>query len=364
MRVLHVLGGLGIGGAETMVMNLYRNIDRTKIQFDFVIYEDGQEDYLDEILQLGGKVYRSPHYNLKNTINYLRFWSTFFDAHPEYGIVHGHVRSTASIYLSIAASRGVITIAHSHSISNGKGIKSIIKFLLQLPLRNCADYYFACSEDAGRWLFGKKVIKKNTFFVLKNAIQTEKFEYDQRIRKQVRERLHIEDKFVLCNVGRFSFPKNHEFIISVFKIVLEKKPNSILLLVGEGELKKQIENMADSLNIRDKIIFYGTSEHVEELLCAADVFLFPSRYEGLGMAAIEAQAASLMTLCSDKIPEEVFITSYSKKISIEKPMCWVDEILKYSEGYSRKSVLSEIKNAGYDLKSTVPQLQNFYLSLQ
>ena len=165
IRILHVLGALNRGGAETMVMNIYRNIDRNRVQFDFIVHTNEKCDYNDEIINLGGKIYSMPRYNGKNHIKYKKAWNNFFKRHIEYKIVHGHMRSTAAIYLSIGKKHGLKTIAHSHSTaSRGNKFEKLVKNVLQIPLRYTANYLFACSEEAGKWLFGKKAIKKDTDF--------------------------------------------------------------------------------------------------------------------------------------------------------------------------------------------------------
>lgn len=364
VRILHVLGGLGHGGAESMVMNLYRYIDRQKVQFDFVIYEDGKLDYYDEIISLGGKVFKSPHYNGVNTFEYIKFWNNFLSSHQEYSVIHGHVRSTASIYLSIAKKMGRKTIAHSHSTSNGKGISALGKKLLQYPIRFISDYQMACSMSAGKWLFGEKVLKSKTFLIINNAIDAEKFKFSADIRAKKKKELGFKDQFVLCNVGRLVYPKNHEFILSIFEALLLRCPEAVLLLVGEGDLEMTLKQKVKEKGLEDRVFFLGDRSDISEILNAADVFLFPSLYEGLGIVAVEAQAAALMTICSDKIPQEVFITPYIQSISLlETEKTWIDAILKYREGYERENCAEIIKQAGYDIGSTADKMQKFYVNL-
>ena len=155
IRILHVLGSLNMGGAETLIMNLYRNIDRDKIQFDFVVHTNKIGLYEDEIKELGGKIYRIQRYKGINHFSYKKEWNNFFEEHKEYKIIHGHMRSTASIYLKIAKKYGRITIAHSHNTSNGHGFSSLVKKILQYNIRNVSDYFMGCSYEANKRLFGK-----------------------------------------------------------------------------------------------------------------------------------------------------------------------------------------------------------------
>ena len=211
IRIIQVFAQMNRGGAETMIMNLYRMIERSQIQFDFIVHTNEECAYDNEIRSLGGRIYRVPRYNGKNHFEYIKSWNKFFKTHPNYKIIHGHVRSTASIYLKIAKKFGLVTIAHSHSTSSGTGFSSIVKNILQYPIRNIADYLFACSEQSGEWLFGKNASKRNNFVILKNSIDVKKFVFNERVRFEKRKELKIDDKFVIGHIGRFIPSKNHKF---------------------------------------------------------------------------------------------------------------------------------------------------------
>lgn len=362
IRVLHVLGRLNRGGAETMVMNLYRKIDRSKVQFDFIIHTNDKCDYSDEILSLGGVIYSIPRFIGKNYIQYSRAWDRFFKEHPEYKIIHGHVRSTASIYLQIAKRNDLITIAHSHNTSSGISFSAFSKNMLQYPIRYIADYLFACSISAGKWLFGKSVMERRNFVILKNAIETKEFTFNQDIRNKIRKQLQVEDKYLIGHIGRFNTQKNHHLLIDIFNAVSSINKNSILLLIGDGELRTEIEKKVNDLGLTDSVIFMGVRSDIPELLQAMDCFLFPSLFEGLGIVTIEAQAAGLPCLVSNSIPEEAYITDLIESLplscSIEQ---WAERILFYSNNIERRVVKKEIERSGYDINSTVQGLQKFYL---
>ncbi|MCH5186272.1 MAG: glycosyltransferase, partial [Oscillospiraceae bacterium] len=230
MRVLQVFGRLDCGGAETMLMNLYRNTDREKVQFDFVMHTTDECYYSEEIRNLGGKIYSVPRFNVLNIFSYIKAWKDFFKEHNEYKLIHAHMYSTASIYLRTAKKNGIKTIAHSHSTSNGKGMDAIIKNLFQLPIRYIADNLFACSLGAGEWLYGKKACRQDNFYILNNAIDTKRFVYDENIRNKLRRELDIENKFAIICVGRFSEVKNHKFLVKIFKETVSRHENSVLLL--------------------------------------------------------------------------------------------------------------------------------------
>lgn len=362
IRVLHVLGRLDRGGAETMVMNLYRNIDRSKIQFDFMVHTSEDCDYDEEIIALGGKIYSISAYSGKNHFEYKKEWHNFFQEHTEYKIVHGHVRSTAAIYLKIAKKHGMVTIAHSHNTSSGKGISATAKNIMQYPIRHTADYLLACSEYAGEWLFGKRVKDKNNFFILKNAINAEEFIYDEATRNEIRKELGIENKFILGNVARFHEQKNHTFLIDVFKNVHDKNNESVLLLVGQGDLKQEIKDKVSDLGLTDSVIFTGVRSDVPDLLQVMDVFVFPSLYEGLGIVAVEAQAAGLKCVVADSVPKEAFVTDLISSVSLKDSSdIWADRILKETT-YDRRNTYQEIYDSGYEVKDTSKWIESFYIS--
>ncbi|AKN31954.1 glycosyl transferase family 1 [Clostridium carboxidivorans P7] len=361
IRILHVLGTLNRGGAETMIMNVYRNIDRSKIQFDFVIHTKEKCDYDDEIIKLGGNIYSFPRYLGKNHFKYKKAWDIFFNSHQEYKIVHGHMRSTAAIYLKIAKKHGLITIAHSHSTaSRGNKVEQFVKNIMQFPIRYIADYLFACSDDAGKWLFGNNVIKKNNYRVIKNAIDAEKYVFNEAKRNEMRKALGIEDKFVVGHTGSFSYPKNHKFLIDFFYQVQKKNKNVILLLVGDGELRPQIEKQINSLDIKDKVILTGIVPNVNDYMQVMDVFVFPSMFEGLGIVTIEAQAAGLLCIVADTVPKEAFITNLIEKISLSEGLeVWADKVLKCTK-YKKRNTFKEIRSAGFDVVEEANVFEAFY----
>lgn len=362
IRVLHVLGALNRGGAETVVMNLYRNIDRNKLQFDFIIHTEDDCDYSDEIKSLGGKIYSIPKYTGKNHFQYKNAWKVFFRDHGEYKLIHGHVRSTASIYLKIAKDYGLTTISHSHSTSSGKGLSASIKDTLQYPIRHIADYLFACSRPAGIWLFGKKACQKENFYVLNNAIDAKKFIFNKDARINIRKEFSVENKIVIGHVGRFSSEKNHTFLIEVFEKIYNKNKNTILMLVGTGGMLPQIKNKVSELGLTDGVIFTGVRPDIPELLHAMDVFVFPSLFEGLGMVAIEAQASGLNCVVADTIPNEAFITDLIKSVPLSSSVdIWANKILGYSAGYERRDTYDEICNKGYDIAGNSKWLEDFYV---
>lgn len=362
IRILHCLGRMNRGGAETLVMNLYRNIDRNMVQFDFVVHTQEECAFDEEIKALGGRIYRVPRYNGRNHFMYKRAWEKLFQGNrDEWKYIHGHIYTTASIYLEIARRFGILTIAHSHNTSCGTGFKAFTKNMLQLPLRKRRfDYLFACSKAAGQWLYGDSNMHK--VVVVNNAIDAHSFAFDSEIRDSLRRELGVEHKFVIGHVGRFQEQKNHKFLIEIFQEIFRRKPDSVLWLIGQGSLEDDIKRRVIEYGLVDVVRFMGVRPDVSTLMQAMDVFLFPSLFEGLPLTVIEAQAAGLPCYTSDTITNEVEITELVKPVSLKLPPGYWAEIIKDSlGGFKRRDTCFDIIDAGYDIKSTAKWLQDFYL---
>lgn len=365
IRILQYVSSLNIGGSQTMIMELYRNIDRKKIQFDFVVDKKNDIFFKKEIESLGGKVYFLPNYTGKNHFQYKKAWNDFFKEHKEYKVIHSHVRSTASIVLKIAKKHGLKTISHSHNTSNGTGLASLVKRIYQYKIRFVADYFIGCSKDACRWLFGKKIANSNRCSVLNNSIYTEKFLYNVDIRKKIRRELNIENKFVIGHVGRFAIPKNHTFLLDIFYELQLKNKDAFLLLVGDNSnLKGEIEKKIYDLKLNDKVLILTNRNDVNELLQAMDVFVMPSLYEGLPVTLIEAQASSLPIVMSDNITDEAIITNLVSKFSLDDSKnIWVKKITELKK-FKRYNTKDDIESAGYDISKNVKWLTKFYQKLE
>lgn len=354
------MGGLEAGGAESFVINLYRAIDKDKVQFDFIKHISSKGVFEDEVTEKGGKIFQCPQYKGKNHFAYCKWWNDFFKNHPEYHVIHGHVRSTAAIYLKIAQKHGLITIAHSHSTSNGKGVSAFIKDVMQLPIRNIADYLFACSNKAGVWLYGKKAITQENYRVIPNGIDLKRFAFDPVKRRKIRESLGIkETTIVLGHVGRLTVPKNHKFLLELFAQYHNRKSDSCLLLVGDGELFETIKQQCDQLKIGDAVKMVGGRVNTEDYYQAMDVFVFPSLWEGLSIATIEAQANRLVCVISNNVPKEAVIASCVKVLPLDSPSVWLRELEKVHSG-ERAYKVDERLNS-FDVCTVARWLQKFYL---
>ena len=361
IRILHVLGGLNTGGAENFVMNLYREIDTKELQFDFVRHVTSENFFDNEIIERGGKIYDCPRYNGKNHKDYCKWWKNFFASHPEYKLIHGHSRSTSAIYLKTAKQFGLVTVSHSHSVSNGRGISAKIKDYMQRNTKKYADYMFACSDEAGQWMFGKNILENTRYKTLPNVIDCSRFKFDYNKRRDMRSKLNIEDDYVLGHVGRFTDVKNHDFLLEVFANITNIK-NIKLLLVGDGELYESIQEKAKKLGIEDKVIFVGAKGNTQDYYNAMDIFTFPSTYEGLGIAVIEAQASGLPCIVSDKVPRAVEITNLVQFAELNKEY-WKEIILKEIDKQKkekREDYDLQVSKAGYDVHEFAIKMQRFY----
>lgn len=375
IRVLQVLTIMNLGGAETMIMNYYRHVDRTKVQFDFLLHRQERGFFDDEIESLGGKIYRMTPISPKNYFSYKNNLNVFFDEHPEYSIVHSHLNALSSIILSVAKNKKIpYRIAHSHLavessvlkkiFKKNTDIKATIKDTIQSLVRGkvakVATHYFACGEKAGDWLFGQKNKAKVT--IINNAINASLFTYDAAKANKIKEEFGLKNEKVIGHVGRFNEQKNHFLLIKIFNEIYKKDNNYVLLLIGDGNLKDKIKEEAKRLNIDKNIHFLGLRDNIPELLQGFDLFLFPSLYEGLPVTLIEAQASGLKIITSSTVTQEVDITGLITYIDLEKPeSVWAESVLS-NINYNRKDTLNQIREGGYDIFENAKNLQIFYLN--
>ena len=363
IRILQYIGDLGsYGGSEAVIMEIYRKIDRSKIQFDFVVDPGSSGGYVEEAKKLGARLYECPGYRGTNHFSFCRWWDTFLTEHREYRILHGHIRSSASIYGPIAQKHGLITIIHSHNTSNGIGLGALVKDILQLPIRYQADYLFACSNDAGKWLFGTKA----KYHVMPNAIDIKKFQFDPSVRRIIRGELGLTNQLLIGHVGSFKEQKNHIFLIRIFAEIC-KKTDARLILIGDGSLKKKIQSTAEKEKIDNRIIFIGERKDVERYYNAMDVFLFPSKWEGFGVSAVEAQANALPVVVSDVLPKEIDITDKVVRLKTNSaPSHWAKVIMRITKDKTTRGILSK-ENQGklkkYDSTLVAKEMKEFYCNL-
>ena len=321
--------------------------------------------YEEEIINLGGKIYRSPGLNPLKWTKYQNMVKKILLDNPEIKIVHSH-NGAFALQSQIAAKKCNIKnrIAHAHGTKIDINYKLPLKLIYKRFIKFYSNYFWGCGREAIEYYFGRNIIKQNEYKIIKNAIEINRFIYNEEKREKVRRKYNLENKFVIGNVGRFMKQKNHEFILKLFKNVLEQNPDSVLVLIGDGELLDIIKNKSQKLNIQNHVIFMGNIENVNEIYQAMDVFLLPSIFEGLPVVGIEAQTAGLKCIMSDTISREVAITKNVEFLNLKKDSIerWTEEILK-NICYERKDMSKEIIEAGYSIEEETKKLQEIYLKM-
>lgn len=363
IRVAQIMGKMMSGGVESVIMNYYKNIDRDNIQFDFIIDEDSIIVPIKEIEQLGGRVLKVPPY--QNLPKYMIEMTKILKEN-KYSIVHSNINALSVFPMMAAKIAGVkVRIAHNHSTASKTEVKkTMIKTVLRPFSKVFPNEYLACSEQAGKWLFGKKFYNNGNVTLIKNAIDISKFIYNEETRNRIRKEMGLENKFVIGHVGRFVFQKNHEFLIDVFSKINKKDKEAVLLLIGEGELENEIKKKVNNLGLNEYVKFLGVRDNVNEIMQAMDVFVFPSRYEGLGMVAIESQAAGIKTIVSEEIPMEVQITKLLEYCNLEQSSEeWANKILQSKQAYKRCNMKKELEESGYEITVAAKKLENYYIQM-
>ncbi len=367
IRILHVLGSTNLGGAESRIMDLYRHIDRDKIQFDFLVHSTKEGFFEPEIKQMGGNIYYLPSFRAYNYFKYKKACRDFFAEHNEFAMVQGHMTSTASIYLPQAKRAGIpITIAHARSAGVDAGIKGFITKLLRKNLYRKCDYMFACSDLAARAVFGDKRFEEGKTVFIPNAVDINEFAPNDSVRAQIRKEYGLENKFVIGHVGRFHYAKNHEFLLEIFAELIEQKENAVLFLLGDGPRRTEMETKARELGIANAVIFAGNKNPVAPFYQAFDAFLFPSRFEGMPGTVVEAQAAGLPCLISDSITKQVKATELVEFLSLqENCKTWAMKFLRMIEEADSSITEGEnsaLLNTFYDVNYQVKCYEQFYLT--
>ena len=367
VKVLYFIDRMLRGGIQTFVIENMKHMDKNKVQIDYLLLDDGVEYELEDTLRkMGSNVYKLKGVWLRKPTDYFNYFKKideFFSQHNDYKVVHLHSSSKNFYILKSAKKYGIpVRIAHSHNIGfqSKNKLEIMIGNLFKPLLKKYATDYFACAYLAGEWLFGKKAVKNGKVRVIHNAVEYEKFKFNEEKRIKIRNSLNINDKLVIGNVGRFSEQKNHEFLIDIFSEIHKKNNMSTLMLIGKGEKEEQIRKKVKDLGLENDVIFMGFCDNVNELMWAMDIFLMRSLHEGLPVVGIDAQAAGLPCFMSKHvITDEVKITRLVKFIELKQsPEKWAEEIL--NSDLNRKNTKAEIEQAGYLIMDTAKELENFY----
>ena len=367
IRILQDVSHMDRAGIETILMRYYSRIDRTKFQFDFLINKNKKGAYDEEIIKLGGKLYHTPGLNPLKIIKYKKYIKKLIKDNPDIKILHAH--NDAMEYPALLAAKEInfpVRISQSHNTSIDFDLKWPIKTLYRKLIPSVANYYFGCGKDAVKYFFGDKTINNNNYTIIRNAIETQNFIYNEKTRNKIRKLLNInENTFLIGHVGRFTNQKNHNFIIETMFRFFIKEPfaDVKVILIGDGELEGKIKNKIKKYNMEDKFIFTGNIPNTNEYYQAIDLFILPSKYEGLPLVGIEAQTACVPCIISNKVTDEVKITNLVEFLPLDEKV-WVDMIIeKMNTKHQRKDMTKQIKEKGYDIDTEVKRLESIYYNL-
>lgn len=369
IRVAQILGKMNGGGAEQVVMNYYRAIDREQVQFDFYLFKGSKYVPVEEIKSMGGRLFVLP--TLRHPLKYLKTLRRLLSEN-KYEIMHCHLSTLSFLPLLAGKKAGVrVRILHNHSTSGGRREwhRNLAKWLLKPLARKNATDYFACSEYAARWMYGRiaavpigEAAPKGAAVVLRNAIDIGQFRFSEQKRKQLRKEFGVKSGTLLFgNVGRFCPQKNQHFLIDVFAQIVKQHGNSALILAGVGKDMEVIKARVMAAGLSDKVIFAGQRADIDAVYCAMDCFILPSNYEGLGMAGIEAQCAGLHCLFSDRVPPEVRVTPNAQFLSLKTSAHdWAFAAINLA-GLKRGDLSQKVAAAGYDISEEAKKLAEYYI---
>ena len=362
IKVLHYIAGFLFGGIESMFLNWYEHIDKEKIEFELLKRTQEDTDELRRFQKMGGVVHTLNKLSARRIFDFRSSVKEFFAKHHDYDILHVHGSNDPFVF-QYAKKYGIkVVILHSHAaLVNKKTGYRHLKNLFDLINKSYVDDYFACSKKAGEYRFGIENVQNHKVKIINNAIKVKNYVFDQTTRDEYRTQLKIEDKFVVGHVGRMTFQKNYPFLIDIFYEVWKKNNNTVLLLVGDGPDYPDIKHKVAELGLVGNVIFLGIRTDVTNLLQAMDVFLLPSRWEGLPVTVIEAQATGIKCVVADTITDEAAITPNIQFLPLDKPAAlWAERILQYSNGYERKNMEATITAAGYDIETQVKEMEKLY----
>lgn len=357
IRVLHMVGAMYPGGMENFIMNLYQNMDRSKIQFDFVVHARKENDYSSLIESMGGRIYELPRLT-KDPVKSLRMLKELVQK-EKYPIVIRHTANALiAPQLKVARKAGAVTVCHSH---NETDPKRFLHKLFKQSLYACTSVRLACSQKAGQWMYGN-----HDFKVIHNAIDIDKFSYSEQKEKRIREEFHLEDCHVYGHIANFIASKNHKFLLEIFREIAKLDPKAKLICLGEGDLRQEIEEKIKELQLQERVILTGIRHDADAFMSAFDVLVFPSLFEGLPLTLIEAQSAGLPIVMSDTITPAVEVTTgLIETVSLQKsPKEWAEIAVKKVGQYNDRSCQKDsITKAGYNIQQLAKWYENFLLGL-
>lgn len=368
IKVLQV-APLGAGGVTSLILNIAEKIDNEKVHFDYLTFYDRKEFNEDRAKTLGGKKYVVPIDHYKNPL--IRSLFKFFYAikvirSSGADIIHINGSKPYDVLVGVSAKlAGVKTVffhSHNSSMDSGSGIKKEIMNLFKKLIPVISDYNLACSDLAAQFMFPSQILKEKKFTVIKNAIDVEKYRFSEEVRLEYRKKLNVENKLVIGHIGRFMPQKNHKFLIDIFAEIYKKRPDAILVLIGNGELLEEIKEYVEEKQLKEVVCFYGTTNEVPQILQAFDCFLLPSFYEGLPVVGVEVQASGLPFILTDTITKEVDFSDLVNYLSLEdRPEKWAETVIKCSALKRNRSKYPDIvRKAGFDISEETNKLTGLY----
>lgn len=359
IKILQIFTVLNKGGAETNLMNYYRNMDRRQFQMDFLVHRESGF-FEEELLNLGSHIYRLPPILPWKLADYQKAVKDFFDAHPDYDIVHGQCSELGVFIYEEAKRRGIpVIIAHAHNAKMDRDRKLVFRLMWKKRMRQSINQYFTCGKAAAENLFGKTLARKA--YQMNNAVEVSQYAFRQSVRDQKRKELGADDYYNIINIGRFNTQKNQLFLLDVFSEVFKRHQRFRLYLVGVGELEKELREKVKRLQLEPYVHFLGLRTDVPDLLQAMDVFLFPSLFEGFPVSFIEAQASGIPCVISDGVPREsVLLNEHVTVVSLKKRASfWAEKVIALRD-FERKDVSEAVKEAGFDIKENARRLEERY----
>lgn len=367
IKIVHTIP-MGAGGISNLTLTINEKIDRERFEFAYLVFRN-QKEFCDERAEkLGSPKLIVDLSSVKNPIakgikKVLRTSTILKD--EKIKIVHIDASTPYDVILAVAAKIAgvprIIFHAHNDNYERNLTLRNVMQPVFRLMIPFVVTDYIAISEQTAKFLFPKSVVKRKKYYLFKNGIDVNKYVFDQKTRNFVRKNYGFEDKFIVGHIGRFVYQKNHDFLIDIFYNIAKKKKNAVLLLVGIGELQDKIKKKVVKLGIEEKVVFWGVTEEVPNLMQAMDCFIFPSNYEGLGMVAIEAQCAGLPTIVSDVLPKEVDITECLERISLSRPADeWAKRCLEFANRLIREDQTYRVRQSGYDINEVVKKLERLY----
>ena len=362
IKVAIIVGKMDSGGKKNLIMEYYRHIDRDKIQFDFICDSDSQAIPEQEIVELGGRIYKiSPYQHIfRNMTDMARIFRQ-----NKYKIVHAY-NSTMNLFpMAVAKYCNVpVRISESLSMAHEGDWKTILKKMLRPMSKWYANYHMSCGDDCGRWQFGSKLFDAGKVDVFKTVINTEFNSFNPEVREKTRAEFGWEDKIVVGHIGRFTAQKNSVHMIEIFGAVAKKEPNAILCLIGDGELKEEMMKKIDELGINKQVAYLGRREDIQQFYNAMDCFILPSLYEGLPVVGLEAESCGLPMFFSNEVTREANACDLGHFIGLDESIdVWAGEIIKACKKNMpvRKSHAKEVCDAGFDSASEAIRMQNYYI---